>query len=69
MLSSFYQIFLKLADKVDREGISDEFKTWPDRFIFLELHPFECEKPTFDFIISIHYNLFITRFIITRFWI
>ena len=30
---SFDQIFQKFADKVDMDGISDEFVIWPDRII------------------------------------
>ena len=34
---SFDRIFQKLADKMDMEEISVEFKTWPDRIISLRV--------------------------------
>ena len=39
---SFDRIHLKLADKVDMDEISEEFKNWPDRIINLELRLLDC---------------------------
>ena len=57
---SFDQIFLKLADKVDMDRISDKFKTWPDCIIYLRVtSPWLLKKLIFDFIISITSSILI----------
>ena len=34
---SFDRIYLKLADKLDMDGISDTFENWPHRIITLRI--------------------------------
>ena len=56
----FDRIFLKVADKVDMDGISGEFETWPDWIICLSLmSPWLLKKPVFDFIFSINHSVLI----------
>ena len=51
-------MFLKLADKVDMDEISDKFKNWPDQFIdFRVTSPSLLKKLLFDFVISITHSV------------
>ena len=59
-LFSFDRTFLKLADKVDMNGIFNKFETWPDWIIcFRVTSLWLWEKPIFDFISSITHSVLI----------
>ena len=48
---SFVWIFLKLADKVDRDEFSDNFQTWPDQIFNLRvMSRWLRKKPLFDIV-------------------
>ena len=59
-LFSFARIFLKLADQVDMDEISDKLKNWPDWIIDLRVtSPWLLKKHLFDFVISITHSVLI----------
>ena len=50
-------MFLKLADKVDMDEISNKFENWPDRIVNLRVtSPWLLKKPLFDFVFSMSFS-------------
>ena len=50
----FWSNLPKTADKVDIDGISDEFETWLDRIMNVRvMSPWLLKKSLFDFVISV----------------
>ena len=53
-------MFLKLADKVDIDAISDKFETGQIESLILDLCPLDCcKKPLFDFVILVTLSVLI----------
>ena len=57
---SFGWMFLKLADKVNMDKISDKFENWPDRIMNLTVtSPWLLKKPKFNFVIRVTHSVLI----------